>query len=136
MVTAVGQALYQGRHTFPGGDLAAVGAARRWVEEHLRTWDIEAPDMLTLVVSELVTNALTHTRSGVPGENVTLRLYVYEHHIRVAVKDAGPKPDRVLRLRAPGDSSTHGRGLVLVDALSLRWGSLTVGTGVFAEVAR
>ncbi|WP_306370117.1 ATP-binding protein [Nocardiopsis sp. CC223A] len=136
MAAAVMQALHQARRTFPGGDMVTVGAARRWVEDHLREWDVEAPDLLTLIVSELVTNALTHTRSGIPGENVTLRLYVHSDYIRVAVKDAGPKPRRVPRRRSPEDTSTHGRGLLLVDALSLRWGPLTVGTGVFAEVAR
>ncbi|WP_306371467.1 ATP-binding protein [Nocardiopsis sp. CC223A] len=132
----VGQALYQARRTFPGGDLTTVAAARHWVEDHLHEWGIEVPDMLTLIVSELVTNALTHTRSGLPGENVTLRLYVHEDRIRVAVKDAGPKPGRAPRLRPRNASSTHGRGLLLVEALCLKWGVLKVGTGVYAEIAR
>ncbi|MGW9346479.1 ATP-binding protein [Nocardiopsis flavescens] len=132
----MGQALYQARRTFPGETLITVALARTWVESTLRTWDIAVPDMLPLVTSELVTNALTHTRSGLPGENVTLRLYVHENHIRVAVKDAGPKPCRTPRLRPRNASSTHGRGLLLVEALCLKWGALTVGTGVYAEIAR
>ena len=128
--------LYQGRHTFPGEDLSSVARARSWAMETSRRWDIEPPEALALVVSELVTNAVMHTHSGLPGENVTLRLYAYEDRIRVAVKDAGPKPGRAPRLRSWNASSTHGRGLLLVEALCLDWGTLTVGTGVYAEVAR
>ncbi|MFI6578388.1 ATP-binding protein [Nocardiopsis sp. NPDC050513] len=132
----VRQALHQARRTFPGETLTTVALARTWVVSTLRTWDIAVPDMLPLVTSELVTNALTHTRSGLPGENVTLRLYVHQDRIRVAVKDAGPKPGRTPRMRPRNASSTHGRGLLLVEALCLEWGVLTVGTGVYAEIAR
>lgn len=135
-VSPVGQALYQARRTFPGEALTTVALARTWVESTLLTSGIAVPDMLPLVTSELVTNALTHTRSGLPGENVTLRLYAHEDRIRVAVKDAGPKPGRAPRLRPRNAASTHGRGLLLVEALCLEWGVLKVGTGVYAEIAR
>lgn len=66
-----------------------------------------------LVLSELVTNAL----------------------LRLEVSDAGAGTPE---LREPGDEETGGRGLLLVEALALRWGvekrAGGVGKTVFAEL--
>lgn len=113
-----------------------VREARAWVETTLKEWGVAEPDPLTLVVSELTTNAVTHTLSGHPGEKFTVSLAVFEDRVRVRVKDAGPKPGRTLTIRNPSLESKHGRGLVLVDMLSLSWKPLAVGSGVQAEIAR
>ena len=123
------------RRSFPGTP-RNVGAARAWVETTLQRWEVDEPDQLTLVVSELTTNAVTHTLSGRPGQQFTVRLSVFQDRVRVAVKDAGPKPGRTPTLRTPSPDAKHGRGLALVNMLSLSWKPLTVGTGVQAEVAR
>ncbi|WP_301184351.1 ATP-binding protein [Nocardiopsis exhalans] len=126
---------WKARHTFPGTP-KHVGEARTWVKSTLAKWGVAEPDQLTLVVSELVTNAITHTRSGHPGEQFTVRLAVLGDRVRITVRDAGPKQGRTLTLRTPSPEAKHGRGLPLVDALALCWGSLKIGTGVYAEVAR
>jgi Histidine kinase-like ATPase domain len=69
---------------------------------------------------ELVTNAIQHSRSGLPGGTVTVRVITQPGQwFRVEVEDAGP------RLRAvpddpggPGSLAEHGRGLALVEVLA------------------
>lgn len=121
------------RHSFAGTP-ENVSVARAWVEATLRRWGRETPDMLPLIVSELATNAITHSLSGHPDGKFTIRLALTVDHIRVTVRDAGPKPGRTPTLRTPTLTAKHGRGLALVDTLSRSWGALTIGTGVYAEV--
>lgn len=123
------------RRSFPGTP-ANVGEARTWTETTLTKWGVRMPDTLTLVVSELTTNSVTHSFSGHPGGQFTLRLAVHEDRIRITVRDAGPKIGRTPTRRTPTLTAKHGRGLALVETLSLSWGALTIGTGVYAEVAR
>ena len=123
------------RHSWPGTP-SAVARARDWTRLTLSEWGVHATDAALLVVSELATNACCHTLSSVPGGQFTVRLSLYNDHIRVTVKDAGPRTGRTPTRRTPRFDSVHGRGLALVDSLSLRWGPLKVGTGVFAELPR
>ena len=62
----------QARHSFPGLP-EQVGTARRWALQTLTGWGVPAPDQLTLVVSELATNAIDHTHSGQQNGQFTLR---------------------------------------------------------------
>jgi anti-sigma regulatory factor (Ser/Thr protein kinase) len=103
--------------------------ARRWVaarcaELHL---DLDATD-LTLLVSELVTNACVHG-----AEPIRVRLDVDEGRVRVEVEDGSPMMPVV---RQPDGFSTIGRGLLIVESLSRAWGAERVGAGkvVWAEV--
>ncbi|MFH8562625.1 ATP-binding protein [Streptomyces sp. NPDC017988] len=75
------------------------------------------PD-LALCVSELLSNVIRHLGEGTP---VTVRVTGGgAGRIRVAVTDPDPRALPVLR-HATGDEEA-GRGLALLDAVSLRWG--------------
>ena len=96
--------------------LEAVSLVRRQVRKALADWGRpDAIDDLTLVVSELVTNALIH---GEPP--VTLTLSLEPGAIRGTVADLGPDLPRLLDTR---DTAEHGRGLLMVADLTrtLAW---------------
>ncbi|MCS0637950.1 ATP-binding protein [Streptomyces sp. LP05-1] len=97
----------------------AVARARHLVEERLLLWEIAAEicDAVTLVVSELFTNAVVHTMSG----RVVCELRDGGERLRVAVQDEGcPASGPRLSRSCPEEG---GRGLMLVDAVSSAWGA-------------
>jgi anti-anti-sigma regulatory factor len=71
-------------------------------------------ERVTVVVSELVTNAAMHART-----DLTVRVELHGGRLWVKVRDGMP---RMLTLARRGDWIDGGRGLVLVDALSSSWG--------------
>ncbi|MFJ6213091.1 ATP-binding protein [Streptomyces sp. NPDC092296] len=104
--------------------------ARRLTRSVLGLWGLAAQmEVAELLVGELVTNAVQHTG----GRTVGVRLARRPGWLRVEVRD----PSRALPclIRAEPDADT-GRGLVLVDALSERWGAdlLSRGKGVWFEL--
>ena len=108
---------------------SAAYEARSAARDALREWDLEAlVDTVTLVVSELVTNAVTHTRGP-----VTLEVERLADAVRVSVSDSS---SAVPEHRDPGPREEHGRGVHLVDVLASRWGTTPVGGGkqVWAEL--
>jgi anti-sigma regulatory factor (Ser/Thr protein kinase) len=87
-----------------------------------------------LVVTELLTNAILHTRSGLPGGTVTVILEPAAAALRITVRDAGP----VRRRRAPqagGELAETGRGLLIVAAVSCACDLRGAGRQSWAEVA-
>ncbi|MEN3583901.1 ATP-binding protein [Streptomyces sp. ZYX-F-203] len=112
----------------------SVPSARRRVARLVVDWG--APELagdIALVVSELMTNALLH---GTPsGRLVRVHLSLRDGGVlRLEVGD--PRGKRLPRPRPPGeDSGRFGRGLLLVGALTDRWGwePRTVGKVVYAE---
>ncbi|MEV7234045.1 ATP-binding protein [Streptomyces sp. NPDC051020] len=112
----------------------SVATARRLTRARLDEWqlDAEAHDAAILIVSELVTNAVVHTASA----RVVCELSCLERRLRIAVQDQGYQPDGPKLCRTADDE--HGRGLLLVDALSSAWGSRDAGDGsgriVWAEL--
>lgn len=111
-----------GQHFLPGCS-AAPGTARRITAEALGEHPLLAET--ELVVSELVTNALRHTRSGQPGGMIGMTVERNGEAIRIEVVDNGPRADRPGSSPAvlPCDlSREHGRGLLLVDSLAHEWG--------------
>ncbi|MEU3017307.1 ATP-binding protein [Nocardiopsis sp. NPDC007018] len=120
---------------FPG-QRDHVREVRIWARETLSTWGVGVPEDLALVITELATNAVDHTFSGDEGGIFTVRLYLHGDHVRVVVRDAGPRAGRTPTRRTPVPTALHGRGLTLVAACSTSWGALRYGTGVFAEVPR
>ncbi|WP_255495642.1 ATP-binding protein [Nocardiopsis sp. FR4] len=128
--------IWKGRTSFPGIP-ESVGAARTWVTARFTDQGIEPPEGLILVLSELATNAISHTRSGNAGGQFAVRTLVYSDRVRVEVRDGGPfENTHPLHPSAPELLAEHGRGLILVNALASSWGRLTNGRGVFAEVLR
>jgi len=81
------------------------------------------------VVSELVANAVEH---GVG--QVTLTLWLDEGRLRGEVADAGTgTPASPMPSQAAPD---RGRGLMIVDALSERWGAAENTSRVWFETAQ
>lgn len=94
---------------------------RRWVRTRLAAGpaDLSAAD---LIVSEAFTNAVLHTRSGELGGLVTVAVTAGG---TIHVHDQGsaePVPANGLPPRVPGRLREHGRGLLLVNAMSDAWG--------------
>jgi anti-sigma regulatory factor (Ser/Thr protein kinase) len=91
-------------------------AARRFVADTLESWQLgQLVDTATLVASELVTNALLHAHSS-----CALSIFHEQACLRMEAADSGPGG----AVRRFGDADAlGGRGLVIVDALSTRWGS-------------
>jgi PAS domain S-box-containing protein len=106
--------------------------ARRFVTGHLSEWgQRQALDSVLLCVSEVVTNAVVHASS-----HAELSLRLDRGTLRVEVRDQGTSAIPAAR-RAPTTEDTHGRGLLLVDAVSDRWGTVEDPGGkvVWFEVA-
>jgi serine/threonine-protein kinase RsbW len=92
--------------------------------------DRDRLDDAALVLSELVGNAVRHAE----GDTVQVRLRRTDDVLRIAVHDhsaAGPAP----RHASVDDES--GRGMLIIEALSSRWGWEPNGHGkvVWADVA-
>ena len=105
-------------------DLSAVGEVRSALREFLRyRLRGEATDVAELLLSELVTNALIHTRHGavVTVTAVRARLRV---EVRDFVSEQQPQP-----YVPNADDGTHGRGLILVQSLADSWGVMTQALG-------
>jgi hypothetical protein len=133
--------------------------ARRWVVHVLERWELGAvAEELELASSELVTNALLHTRSG-----FEVTVAVCNGSIELAVRDRDPRPPvlRPPRLDlladidtvpvdpqaldgadlpgaverhpslhvGPAGSIAAGRGLIIVDAIADEWGVSTHAAG-------
>ncbi|GHH00463.1 SpoIIE family protein phosphatase [Streptomyces lanatus] len=110
----------------------AVGHARRFTRRTLRAWALapQDTDTVLLVVSELVTNALVHTDG-----RVRLDLTLVNHRLRVAVADASPRSP--VKPTSISWEATGGRGILLVEAMSVAWGTVPVSGGkqVWSEIA-
>jgi anti-sigma regulatory factor (Ser/Thr protein kinase) len=90
-----------------------------------------AAETVQLLVSELVTNAIVHSNSGAPGGTVTVALCPGRGGILVQVSDdGGPSEPCLSRVAAEdGAGAEHGYGLLLVDALAERWGTISSPDG-------
>jgi anti-sigma regulatory factor (Ser/Thr protein kinase) len=109
--------------TLPGRPESA-RAAREFTAACLRACPSVFEAMLC--TDELAVNAIQHSRSGLPGGQITIRVETQPGELYVEVADQGP------RLRAvpddPGEAgelAEHGRGLDLVRILASE-----VGAGV------
>jgi serine/threonine-protein kinase RsbW len=78
-------------------------------------------EVACLLGSELVTNAVRHSESRLPGGTVTVTVTAARSEILVAVTDDGGPSWPVLR-EGQDPSAEDGRGLLLVAELSTRWG--------------
>ncbi|MFF8033560.1 MULTISPECIES: ATP-binding protein [unclassified Streptomyces] len=109
---------------------AAVPVARALVRtalaEREHTADSDTAELLT---AELVANAVEHTSVGGPIELV-VRLLPAGFHVEVHDADPAP-PDGLTRpvLEAPDPWQEHGRGLLLIRALSSSCGHRPTASG-------
>ncbi|MQA95324.1 MAG: hypothetical protein GEV11_11995 [Streptosporangiales bacterium] len=104
------------RGRFPGR-ADQVSAARAFLREALAShpcrWEAE------LVVSELATNALRHTKSG-EGDGWLLEICSTADWVIVTLTDAGSSDTP--QARRPALDAVSGRGLVIIDELAAAWG--------------
>jgi len=106
---------------FPA-DVLQVRQARHWIQELFPP--CEPLDALLEITSELATNALRHTRSGLPGGWFGLDVLWSPDMIRVVVSDQGSATAPAVVEKATEDAYLEsGRGLLLVQSLSLAWGT-------------
>jgi anti-sigma regulatory factor (Ser/Thr protein kinase) len=98
----------------------SVGAARRFVAETLEGWGyaMHGHDVV-LAVSELASNAVRHAHT-----RFAVSVTSCDGTVRVGVEDRNPE---LPMPRAPGPEISNGRGLLLVEALTRRWGAEPLG---------
>jgi anti-sigma regulatory factor (Ser/Thr protein kinase) len=103
---------------------SSVGVARRRLMGDLAeagVYEATACDA-GLVLSELVSNSLRHA-SPLPGSVVRVSWRLGNGYVEVAVSDGGGPTEPVVN--RPAANAIGGRGLGIVDRLSLRWGVFT-----------
>lgn len=107
---------------------SAPGRIRNWLAAICRRWLV--PNVCSdaeLVVSELVTNAVTHGGTG-----GTVEVALRDGFLHIRVRDDGaslPETTPAMPTGAPGDALPSGRGLALVRLLSSAWGFLVDSRG-------
>jgi anti-sigma regulatory factor (Ser/Thr protein kinase) len=96
-------------------DLVSPRVAREFVSRTLADWSVTDPTaMLDLLVSEIVANAVLHARTS-----AELSVQLLPDRVRVAVTDRDPsQPKR----RPENPLTSTGRGIALIEKLSLAWG--------------
>lgn len=124
---------------------SAVSLTRRFIEAHLRKWQLEEMiDTAALVASELVTNAIKATGiTEAPADyarlldvklaRVITRLRLSATSLFIETWDGDQRPPVPAR---PGDFDEGGRGLRLVTALTTAWGHYPSASGkvVWTEI--
>jgi anti-sigma regulatory factor (Ser/Thr protein kinase) len=90
--------------------------ARRYLAARAAAWPAELLDLVVLLTSELVTNAVIHGRRP-----VELRMGDNGDQIKIEISDGGPDPLPREAGRPPG-GQVSGRGLLIVASLADRWG--------------
>ena len=103
-------------------DRQNVSRARKWAVAHAASVSGgDTADVVELLVSELVTNAILHA-----GTDFTLSVSYEDGLLRVEVRDTSAAK---ARQRHYGAGATTGRGLGLVEALATEWGVETDAEG-------
>lgn len=106
---------------------SAVPCARLHAVHVLRDWNLrDLADDAALVISELVTNAVTASAILPDRPPVSLRLISDGQSLRIEVQDRSPldlRPGAASPGAEASDDAEHGRGLGVVAALSTRCGS-------------
>jgi anti-sigma regulatory factor (Ser/Thr protein kinase) len=100
---------------------SAVPCARLHTRQLLWEWGLHTAlgDSAELVVSEIVTNAIQIAQAEMDSAPVRLWLLADRARLLILVWDASPLPP--VRVSSSGDAET-GRGLLLVETISARWG--------------
>lgn len=108
------------------GSPEQVSSARAFIAHALSGQPGVDSDAATLLTSELVTNAIQHTKSGMPGGTVTVVAVGITGGVLVEVVDDGSPETPVVK----GDLyAAEGHGLYLVQQLAAQWGYLRDAAG-------
>ena len=103
-----------------------VGSARRsreLVSDACGNWHLPAlAGPASIVVTEMVNNVVAHARTA-----MTVLLGLHDDAVAVAVRDYSTTVPRFAGPVAP--TSQGGRGLLLIDSVAERWGSLALDGG-------
>lgn len=114
----------------------SVPMARAAVRDFIARTDPNADSTVaSLVVSELVTNAIVHPSAN--GDDIGLIVEMIDNTIHIEVVDHDPSPPHLDE--SAGGGRTHGRGLSIVDQLSTDWGWTPVsgdGKRVWCDVPK
>nr|WP_281291841.1 ATP-binding protein [Streptomyces tailanensis] len=121
----------------PGTDLTSACFARRHVRDTADSWGLPQSviDDVETIAGELVANALEHSKS----HTITVDCGLTSHTAVISVTDEGGGPTSVALHTSTellGLEQERGRGLLITQALAVRWGTLRGGgeLTVWAEV--
>ncbi|WP_326624706.1 MULTISPECIES: SpoIIE family protein phosphatase [unclassified Streptomyces] len=113
-------------------DPEGLSEARAMVRQALDDWNLaEFADDAELITGELLVNVLLHTDGG-----AVLTLEVLPKPVRRVRLSVQDRSSAWPRRRTPGETATSGRGLLLLDAIAIRWGVESRGEGkaVWCEI--
>jgi anti-sigma regulatory factor (Ser/Thr protein kinase) len=111
--------------------VSSVAGSRLFVRQTCKSWQMrqEQIDDAQLLASELVSNAILASGATEPrstwslpyadSQLIGLRLLALDGSLVIEVWDSSPRSPKLIERT---DLLEHGRGLQLVDALSIRWG--------------
>jgi anti-sigma regulatory factor (Ser/Thr protein kinase) len=103
----------------------SVREARAMVRRQLGAGPVA--EAAALAVSELATNAIAYTRSGLPGGTFAVSVQEVPDGIVIRVRDGGARTSP--HLASPEAFAEHGRGLLIVAAVAAEWGTEPAITG-------
>ena len=112
--------------------LTAPRRARAWTREILWEWRLaDLTDTAETIVSELVANAAVHASAG-PGRPA-IRLAIAFDHGELAILVSDQNPD-LPQAQHPAEDDESGRGLLMVQALSDRYGCYPLEGGAAGKM--
>ncbi|MFH8221652.1 ATP-binding protein [Streptomyces sp. NPDC018057] len=99
----------------------SVPRARHWFRKFIAPYNpLCSVDDCTLMISELVTNAILYGQSD---EEWLVRVEWFKEKTSLRVEVHSPGFPASVRLRRPDTDDAHGRGLLLVDSIADSWRS-------------
>ncbi|MEN8649614.1 ATP-binding protein [Streptomyces sp. 21So2-11] len=116
----------------PDEDAKRVCEMRHLAKERMADYGFAAAaDDVTLLISELVTNAIQHSH----GTHITVELHRDDSDLRIAVTD---ETARFPKIREPTPYAEDGRGLILVQGITDEhngsWGVSDDGTTTWCKI--
>ncbi|WP_328665624.1 ATP-binding protein [Streptomyces sp. NBC_00322] len=105
-------------------DARDVSRIRRLAKDFLTGLNVSptARDDALLIISELVTNAVLH---ALPPAALRVRC-IHRRLVRIEVTDGGPRPNS---LPKTDPNEEHGRGMLIVAAMAVRYGTISHAGG-------